>query len=61
MNLNIQLISNGLIVSLQTPVKGSQVVFVPTKEQALEMITEIFKGIQQSPTSEGSEPTAKRN
>ena len=60
MNLNIQLISNGLIVSLQTPGKGSQVVFVPTKEQALEMITEIFKGIQQTP-SDGSEPTTKRN
>ena len=61
MNLNIQLISNGLIVALQTPGKGSQVVFVPTKEAALEMITEIFKGIQQTPASEDSEPTTKRN
>ena len=49
MNLNIQLISNGFIVALQIPQKGNQIIFVPTKEATLEMITEIFNGIQQAP------------
>jgi hypothetical protein len=49
MNLNIQLISNGLIVALQTPQKGNQVVFIPTKEATLAMVQEIFNGIQVAP------------
>ena len=47
MNLNIQLISNGFIVALQTPQEGSQIVFIPTKEATLKMVEEIFAGIQQ--------------
>ena len=59
MQLNISLISNGFIVALQTPQKGNQVIFVPTKEATLEMINEIFKGIQQAPTDD--KPAPKRN
>ena len=49
MQLNISLISNGFIVALQTPQKGNQVVFIPTKEEALAIVQEIINGIQQVP------------
>jgi len=53
MNLNIQLISNGFVVALQTPQQGQQIVFVPNKEATLAMVQEIFKGIQQAPPETG--------
>ena len=55
MNLNITLIQNGFILSLQTKEKGTQTLFFPTKELLKQAVEEIFNSIQQSPLEDNSQ------